>query len=720
MHRVLLILAVSVIGSVPAVAQSLSDGLVAHYAFDATSGSIANDSSEHQRHATITGRHAWADGVRDGSIRMEGNAEINLGQPDLFAIETFTIAGWFRADDARRFRVITSRNRTWTDRQWWVTVWQDGYGGNPDGSLVFRMSPVRGAYVDLNSGFRVDDGRWRHFAVVVDSGARTASLFVDGSLVDSMSGIHPPRIPNSPAFIGRDRSGGDRYFLGHLDDLRFYGRALTEDEVSALGDTPRRFTDASDETGFNLVATDRGGPPAGIHFADFDADGREDALVTGSGPADLLRNTGEGFTLSTLGGWSRDYGRLALIDLTGNGLPDAYGLSHSGTGAFLNDGRGGFGNGNTARYPEADAAHSLVAADVEGVGVPGIFAVSRDANRLGRVTAGSPPRVESVSPLPEGLSGPGLAGNGSSVYSADLNNDGRPDFLYLYNGGVMMLSHEDGTYRASRIGGLPSGSSVPAPVAFGDFDNNGFLDAFVGDPSAGRAGVLLRNEGAGRLVRVPGNAGIDDETPHTAVAWGDFDNDGHLDLFIGTGEGAESRLYRNTGGGSFELADEGATVGGEVTDAVFVDHDHNGALDLAIVRRAESAVLLRNSPDNRAYLKARVVGIGERGTSTIGAGVRVELLEPLTERVVARRDIGLARSNGSEPLWAHFGGVDPERLYLLRVWFNTGPVDVEVVPSSASTPVGGRVIAQAVTVHEPARRGVRVVRWREISPLGED
>jgi hypothetical protein len=216
-------------------AQSLSDGLIAHYRFDDATGATVTDSSSNARHAGITGSFAWIAGVLSGGLEFDARTtQVNLGQPAIFNTTTFSIAGWFRTDNADRFRNITSRNRTHTNRQWWVTVWQDYYGGNPDGSLVFRMSPVSGTYVDLTSGVRVDDGQWHHFAVTVDATAGVAILYLDGVEVDRQSGIRAAQIPNADAYIGSDPSDSTRLFLGGIDDLRFYNRSLGASEVLSL------------------------------------------------------------------------------------------------------------------------------------------------------------------------------------------------------------------------------------------------------------------------------------------------------------------------------------------------------------------------------------------------------------------------------------------------------------------------------------------------------
>ncbi|MCH8044496.1 MAG: VCBS repeat-containing protein, partial [Planctomycetes bacterium] len=89
---------------------------------------------------------------------------------------------------------------------------------------------------------------------------------------------------------------------------------------------------------------------------------------------------------------------------------------------------------------------------------------------------------------------------------------------------------EDATQRVG-LKGLSGGVA-----AWGDFDRDGWVDLYVG-------GQLWRNEGGKRFVR------FENSPPSGAGIWADFDNDGFLDLFSWEGGG---RLYRNLKGKKFE------------------------------------------------------------------------------------------------------------------------------------------------------------------------
>ena len=71
---------------------------------------------------------------------------------------------------------------------------------------------------------------------------------------------------------------------------------------------------------------------------------------------------------------------------------------------------------------------------------------------------------------------------------------------------------------------------------------------------------------------------------------------------------------------------------------------------------------------------------------------------------------------GTEPLWLHFGGVDPNTSYKLKVYFLSRTIDnpytISVTPGTASTTIGGRTISQMITVTEPSK--LKVIQWAEI------
>lgn len=145
-----------------------------------------------------------------------------------------------------------------------------------------------------------------------------------------------------------------------------------------------------------------------------------------------------------------------------------------------------------------------------------------------------------------------------------------------------------------------------------------------------------------------------------------------------------------------------------------VDYDNDGDLDIALTRQDGANVLLRNGTNDSNYLKVRVVGAGSRATNTLGVGVRVELWDASGTDLLQRREIGGARGyGGTEPLWAHFGGVTSASNYVVKVYFLNGTISTTVKPSTTASTIGSTVVPQMLTVTEPPV-SLRVTSWKEV------
>ena len=132
-------------------------------------------------------------------------------------------------------------------------------------------------------------------------------------------------------------------------------------------------------------------------------------------------------------------------------------------------------------------------------------------------------------------------------------------------------------------------------AAWGDYDNDGRVDLFIvnvagplsltppelaSSPARNR---LYHNEGGGRFRDVTDVAGVGDRMIGMGAAWGDYDNDGLLDLVVTSYGGL--RLYRNRGDGSFSDVTRAAGMGGFKgfwTGASWGDYDRDGNLDLYV------------------------------------------------------------------------------------------------------------------------------------------
>ena len=186
-----------------------------------------------------------------------------------------------------------------------------------------------------------------------------------------------------------------------------------------------------------------------------------------------------------------------------------------------------------------------------------------------------------------------LAGSGSgSLAWGDYDGDGDLDLLMAGfagggpNGEILSLAkiyRNDGNAVFVDIG-APLEGVINAAVAWGDYDGDGDLDALV--TGLGRIGYstkIYRNDGDGVFTDI--NAWFPGIRYGTAVAWGDYDNDGDLDLLI-AGESVQqelfARIYRNDGSGVF--TDIGASLPDlwNYPSVAWGDYNNDGNLDILL------------------------------------------------------------------------------------------------------------------------------------------
>ena len=170
---------------------------------------------------------------------------------------------------------------------------------------------------------------------------------------------------------------------------------------------------------------------------------------------------------------------------------------------------------------------------------------------------------------------------------------------------------------------LPGGSAYTRAVALGDVDGDGDLDMVVGNGSGG-ANELLLNSGDGTFVAASAFPGGSADT--YAVALGDVDGDGDLDMVVGNNWGGSNELLLNSGDGTF-VAASAFPGGSEYTYAVALgDVDGDGDLDMVVGNNFDMVVgnyganeLLLNSGDG-TFVAASAFPGGSAYTNAVALG----------------------------------------------------------------------------------------------------
>lgn len=448
--------------------------------------------------------------------------------------------------------------------------------------------------------------------------------------------------------------------------------------------------------------------------------------------------------------------QVTWFDYNGDGLLDAY-VPHDQKGTedslFLNLGGGSFSKVTGSTLTQRTLASLAGAvADVDNDGKPEVYVPHFDAEPGKLYTYNGNAGFQLAARQPSNLP----TGQGMDAAWGDYNRDGRVDLL-VANGydrsqtNVLYRANSDGTFTsvpASEAGALisekgttwlctwvdfdmdghpdvatvaggqvrlyrnngeggfarfpvPDFVSSPASwgLGWGDYDNDGFPDLFAGRFIYGMA-RLYHNEGGKTFVMATGTGDLTELDLDCLGVWGDYDNDGYLDLFV-AGSYQPGVLFRNRGDGTFESVDVGnlLTDGDQRVSATWADIDNNGFLDLMVAcgdamgfpdfPGRKNHLYLNNGNGNH-WLKVRLTGTSSNRDG-IGAKVRVRATVGGKTFTQLREISGNSGYHGV-PLLAHFGLGNSTNATTVRVEWPSGIVQ-ELSAVTAD---------QSLTIVEPA------------------
>ena len=372
--------------------------------------------------------------------------------------------------------------------------------------------------------------------------------------------------------------------------------------------------------------------------------------------------------------------------------------------------------GLTSRGPSQ--AGGSVFDDFTGDGLPDLFITSLDADRGASlyVNLGNG-KFEDCSDK---------AGLGDQIYAlnvarADFDNDGNLDVLLLRGGWEkpmrmsLLRNLGNGSFEDVTIASGLAEPIASESAAWGDYDNDGLVDLFVcGEyavypggqtpPDSRNRCRLYHNEGHGKFVDVAAAAGVAEEQCSKGSAWGDYDGDGRLDLFV-SNINTTCRLFHNEGNGTFrDVAREMGVTGPDHGFACwFWDYDNDGRLDLYVndytSSLAESVAVALRVPTQRS---SRPQASRPRLYRNVGA----DGFHEVTHDVWLDSDM--------MPMGCNFADIDNDGF--LDLYFGTGRMALEVlVPNLMFKNDAGKrfhdVTMSSGTGHLQKGHGVSFADW---------
>lgn len=298
---------------------------------------------------------------------------------------------------------------------------------------------------------------------------------------------------------------------------------------------------------------------------------------------------------------------LTACDYNGDGDVDLYaGRVDPATGAYrhylFKNEWGAFQDIAEASGISHEGAETSVRfADYDNDGFLDIYVLKEGANHLYRNSG-----EESFTDVTN-ESGVGDNQEGSSSLFFDYDHDGDLDIYITRNGSNLLYRNNmDGSFlEQGEKSGLAGAAAESVDAAFGDFDEDGDIDLVL--VNADGSNRFYSNQRQGVFRDLTRESGIPNIPDASAVSVGDYNNDGFLDLFLASFRAGASGMYLNQGDGTFEedLVSEELTESlknVQVSDAELFDFDNDGYLDLLVVGESTqpdaSGVILYHSDGN--------------------------------------------------------------------------------------------------------------------------
>lgn len=535
-----------------------------------------------------------------------------------------------------------------------------------------------------------------------------------------------PILPNAKYRLGYSEEEAVRYFLQHLqeDPLDLEVKWLLNLVMMKLGKYPGgvpsrylippatfrskedvgRFVNVAPALGLNLVST-----AGGLIVDDFDNDGYLDVVTSSLDPCTPMHyfhNNGDGtFTdRSVETGLSKQLGGLNLIqaDYNNDGWLDilvlrggwAYPMRNS---LLRNNGDGTFTDvtRESGLAEPATATQTAVWADFDNDGHLDLFVGNERApSQLFRNKGNG--TFEDVGPA----AGVNRTRFTKAVVAGDYDNDGYPDFYLSNLDGANILYHNngDGTFTDVAKKLHVEYPLVSFPAWFFDYNNDGWLDilahsyyasdvevvaGYLNLPLQGESSRLYRNMGNGTFQDVSKQARVDRSFMPMGSNFGDFDNDGFLDFYLGTGSPSYGALipnflFRNHAGEHFTDITFSSRTGSLAKGhgVAFADINNDGEVE--IVERMggatpgdKAAMLVFRTPrSGNNWITIHLVGV-KSNRCAMGARIKVSVETPDGGRRSIHRVVGSGGSFGASPLQQHIGLGKAKRIEALEIWWPT-------------------------------------------------
>jgi tetratricopeptide (TPR) repeat protein len=390
-----------------------------------------------------------------------------------------------------------------------------------------------------------------------------------------------------------------------------------------------------------------------------------------------------------------EFSHVTAADYDGDGDIDLYTSRYSqSSGSFIRS----LYNNNTGIFTdvaaEAGINHtgretSAVFADYDNDGFLDLYVLREEGDILYRNDGkGKFENVTSKANI-------GSKTGGNMALFIDADHDGDLD-LFEARSGMNLLFRNNGDGTFTENGGkmnLTGGNSITSDAAFGDFDEDGDIDLIITNEND--ENHLYSNQRQGVFRNVAKESGLPVNSGSGAVAVGDYNNDGFLDIFIVSLATTDHALYRNDGTGKFEPAGNTGDLNRvlknqRLSDVKFLDFDNDGYSD--IFAAGEKLFLLHNDG------KGGFTDVSNLLPRNLGPCRKIAVFDYNEDGDL---DLALAASNGSTYLLRNDGGNNNHHVKIALVGLRAGSAKNNHFGIGAKVEMRAGDLYQTMVVNDP-------------------
>ncbi len=386
------------------------------------------------------------------------------------------------------------------------------------------------------------------------------------------------------------------------------------------------------------------------------------------------------------------------VDMTGDGLDDVVGVSATNVNINKQLASGGFNVINITTTPaDFPASWSMAAGDLNADGYNDLeyggnggvtFMLSANGGTAFTESSGSQYVFSQRSNM------------------ADINNDGHLDGFMCHDTQANVYYLNDGNGNLTFYQGGLGETCGNYGAVWIDYDGDHDIDMFVAKCGCDPVDILYRNNGDGTYTNVAPALGLNDTHSSWSSAWADYDNDGDMDLFIGSSGSPNSKVMRNDNGNFTNITTGSGfdTFTGTTTEWTCHDFNNDGYVDIlgagamlmnngdftftpnydtpgngpigdlnndGFLDIVNGGVVQMNSGNSNKYLVVKLVGTVSNKN---GIGARVEVSSPSFTQI---RDVKSGDGfRYMSTLNAHFGLGADATVNQVTVYWPSGVVDV--------------------------------------------